>query len=264
MRVYIGSAIWRTVEAAHLKSLASLLLVKDVIYAPVVGDALIDRSRSISASRFLLDSDADVHLSIDSDITDFSVEDAAKLCNAAMTHDIVAGVYVTRSMDRTFPTSFTKDGEELFMAFDHTPVEVEYVATGFMATHRRVFERLAEDLPLLHPKDFKFYPFYLPMIVNNAEGDPIELSEDWAFCERAKQAGFKCYVDPAIRLGHRGTFTYRVEDMFVNPIQPHPVSLQRNGGNWRIRSLSEPTPQQESRQVRRARERQEAVAAARA
>lgn len=257
MKIYVGSAIWRTVEAAHLKSLVPLLRQPGVSYSPVVGDALIERSRSISATYFLRNTDADVHLSIDSDITDFTIEDTMQMCEQAMTHDIVGAIYVTRSVDRTFPTSHTNDEEEVQMAFDPTPVEARWVATGFLATHRRVFEKLAETLPLCHEEDDDraFYPFYLPFVHERENGlGPILLSEDWAFCERAHEAGFKSYINPAIRLGHRGTYVYRVEDMFETPIQPHPVVLKRSGKHWRIRSMEPPA---ESRQARRARERKE-------
>jgi hypothetical protein len=258
VKVYVGSAVWRTVEAFHLSSLMPLLREPNVEYCPILGDALIERSRCISATHFLNSSDADVHLSIDSDITGFTVEDTLRMCEQTMTHDIVAGVYVTRNMDRTFPTSFFEQDVEVEMAFDPTPVPARWVATGFMATHRRVFEKLAEDMPLLHAKDGarSFYPFYIPFIVNNDEGDPILLSEDYAFCERASQAGFGININPAIRLGHVGQITFRVEDMFYKPIKPHPLTIKRHdGAQWTVKSMEPPS--QESRQVKRAKERQE-------
>jgi len=38
------------------------------------------------------------------------------------------------------------------------------------------------------------------------------LGEDYAFCERARQAGHKVIVDTTIRLGHVGRYTYGWED----------------------------------------------------
>ena len=54
-------------------------------------------------------------------------------------------------------------------------------------------------------------PVFCPMI------RPIEesywyLAEDYAFCERARQCGFKIYADTTIRLWHVGTYRYGWED----------------------------------------------------
>ena len=244
MKIYVGGAIWRQVELAHMKDLVPLLRQPGVGYGPVQGDALIDRARGISASHFLRSSDADVHLSIDSDITGFTIEDVIKLCESAMTYDIVAGVYVCRSANRTFPTSYYKEGVRVEHAFDHTPIEVEWAATGFMAVHRRVFQKLSHELPLLHEKGIgipAFYPFYLPTIYSDAAEGPIELSEDYAFCEKAKGAGFRIYIDPAIRLGHIGTYTYRLEDIAQAQVDPQPLAITREGSRWRVESLERET-----------------------
>ncbi len=40
------------------------------------------------------------------------------------------------------------------------------------------------------------------MTVEEAPGEFHWLSEDWAFCERARQIGYKCYIDQSIILGH--------------------------------------------------------------
>ena len=224
----------------HLKSLVPLLRMPNVEYAPMTGDALVERARSISATYFLRKSDADVHLSIDSDITDFRVEDVLKICEQAASHDIVAAVYITRAAKRTFPATFFQDGLRVEMAFDPTPVPVQWAATGFLAVHRRVFERLTKDLPLLHKGDGDraFYPFYLPLVYDDPDAGPILLSEDYAFCERAKQAGFGVWINPAVRLGHIGQYVYRLENMLQEELEPHPMVVTRAGRVWKAESLS--------------------------
>ena len=262
MKIHIGSAIYRTVEARHHASLATLIQRPGVEYMPVMGDALVERSRCISATYFLRESDADVHLSIDSDITDFDTDATLGMCEQTFKHDIVGGIYVTRNTTRTFPTTMFEPGTSVEMALDPTPFPVRYVASGFMATHRRVFEKLAESLPLLHGKDGAraFYPFYIPFIVDDDEGNPILLSEDWAFCKRARDAGFGIYTNPAIRLGHVSQMVFRLEDMFYDPVKPQPCLLERpdNTATWRIHRSTEydhKNGSDESRQVRRARGR---------
>lgn len=241
MKTYIGSAIWRSVEPGHLKSLIALLRQPGYSYWPAVGDALIERARGISATHFLRQTDADVHLSIDSDIVGFTVEDTQKMCELAMAHDIVGAAYVCRSASRTFPASYYEDGVRVEHAFDHTPVPVRWAATGFLAVHRRVFERLAQDMRLLHEGDGEraFYPFYLPMEYEMENGEAILLSEDYAFCERAKQAGFGCFIDPAVRIGHVGQYIYRLEDTAQPQVDPQPIALTRQGKRWRIEGIAE-------------------------
>ena len=258
MKVYIGSSIWRQVEARHNLALVPLLRDERFTYSPIIGDAWIERSRSISATNFLENSDCDIHLSIDSDITDFTLDDTLAMCELAMTDDMVGGMYMTRSPERTFPTSLLfRDKPMVFDPRKHYAEPVKYLATGYVATHRRVFEKLAEGMTKLHEKDGarSYYPFYWPIGTLSEEGDPIGLSEDWAFSKRVTDAGFGVNIDPAIRIGHISTMLYRIEDMFYDPVKPHIVQLTRGEGTkWNLRSVPEP----ESRQVKRARKRSEA------
>ncbi len=54
-----------------MKSLVPFLRDINYGYFPQVGDALIERSRGMSATNFMLNTKGDVHLSLDSDIVDF-------------------------------------------------------------------------------------------------------------------------------------------------------------------------------------------------
>lgn len=241
MNVVVGSAIWRQVEARHISSLVPLLRRPGFAYAPQVGDALISRARSINATWFMTQTEADVHLSIDSDITDFTVEDVVKVCEQAMTHDIVCGLYVTRAGNqRPFPTSFIESDIDVLMGLEKDDlVPVKWGATGFMATHRRVFEKLSQTMPLLHKSngDRAFYPFYQTMIVEH-NGEDIYLSEDYAFTQRARDAGFGVWLNPGVRLGHIGQYPYRLEDMAMEYPEPQPLVIRREGpgASWHIRS----------------------------
>ncbi len=235
MKVYIGSAVWRQLEAAHVVSLVQLLREPGFVWHPQIGDALIERARGISATWFLeRHPECDVHLSIDSDIVGFSLEDTKKLCELTMDYDIVGGVYVRRSQSETTPASWYMDGVPVIHAFNHTPIEVKWLATGFMAVHRRVFETLAKTTPTSHLKDKNhYYTFYQPCNFEDKEvEDTVELSEDWAFCHRAREAGFKCYIDPAMRLGHIGNYVYTLEDMLRQVPPPQPLAVRRDGLHW--------------------------------
>jgi hypothetical protein len=242
MKIYIGSAVWRTEEHAYSQAMRQLWasLVKqgmDFADGTVVGDALISRSRSIVASSFLR-SDADVLLIIDSDIY-FMPENAIELCKKAMELDIVGAMYMTRSM-QTQPAMMLPDDEAIIFSPSAEPVEVPFISTGFMAVTKKVFERLSEDLPLCHQgwankgKATAFWPFYMPYVIPwKGEDGYMYLSEDWAFCQRAKDAGFKIWLDPSIRLGHVGDVMYTLEDLVRQPRPvPQVLRLERDANGF--------------------------------
>ncbi len=223
-----------------MQSLVPLLRTPGVSYGPQVGDALVERARGISATYFLNHTDADVHLSIDSDIVGFSVDDVLKMCELAEEYSIVGATYIGRSRSRPHAYTVQEIGQPVDYAFDHRPVPVKWAATGMLAVHRRVFEKLSKDLTLLHPRqDWAFHNFYGTFEYEDAEiGEPILLSEDYAFCQRAKQAGFITYIDPAVRIGHEGTYIYRLEDMGQKPLEPQPLRLTRTAPYaWSLESI---------------------------
>lgn len=258
--VYIGSAVWRTVEPLHLKSLVPLLRDPSYGYFPQVGDALIERARGISASYFLRYTKGDVHLSLDSDICEFTKEAIDQMCEQAVEYGIVGAVYIGRSTMRTFPTSLFEEGLKVTFDTDPTPVPVLWAATGCLAVHRRVFEAMAETLPLLHEADEQraFYPFYQTMIHDDPDGGKILLSEDYAFSQRARDLGFKSYINPSIRVAHIGQYAHRLEDLAQQMLEPQPLSIVRHGRQWTTECAGTlMTPQEQGRMPRAERRRQE-------
>jgi len=90
---------------------------------------------------------------------------------------------------------------------------VRYVGAGFLLTHRRVYEAVVHTfaLPTCNTRfAAPVVPYFLPMVISDevAPGGYWYLGEDYAFLERARQAGHATVVDPAIRLGHVGAYTY--------------------------------------------------------
>ena len=239
--IFLGSAYGRSLEPDHLKSLIRMLR-HPVTFAPTWNDALLCRARSKTATAFLLDSDADVHVSIDSDIV-FDPQSVLQIAEQA--HElggIVAGLYVTRAAGALCrPTSIFETDVPIEFGTDPTPIPIKWAATGFMATPRKVFETLAKDLPLCHPTEWwRFHPFYMPMIVDGMNG-PNYLSEDYAFCERARQAGFSVYMNPAVRLVHLGQHGFRLEDLGKPETQAMPVRMTyMQDGRYRYEVANQP------------------------
>lgn len=178
------------------------------------GDADIGRSRAIIATTWYRETADDVFLMVDADIT-FTRADAdhvAELCRQGF--DIVAGAYPVHNGEhlslRCLPGQ-----DSVSFGPDQPPLEVMYAATGFMAVHRRVIDALVEELPLCHAfESWSFYPlFQQPVIEDEYVGGWARLSEDWGFCQAARDLGFRVWLDPTVKLGHLSTFPVSVLNM---------------------------------------------------
>ena len=232
-RIYLGSVAWRTIEQGHHAAVVQLFQECarrgiEIEEGSVVGDALVSRARSLAASAFLR-SDSNVLLSIDSDVW-FRPADAIELCEQALAgHDIIGGLYMTRSI-KTQPAMMLPN-EPVFFAAGQKPLETQFVSTGFTAVTRAPFEALQKTLPHCHQswrqgkQDTSFWPFYMPFTIEWPGDGYIYLSEDWAFCARAREAGFKLWVHPGVRVGHYGQYMYTLEDL-IRPEKPLPQPLR--------------------------------------
>lgn len=209
-------AVWRGMENQTMNCVMAAvrrgfeLMVTD-------NDALICRARSRVVADWWRNCHSDVFLMVDGDVV-FNTEDAERLIRLCRDgHDIICGAYAVRSGAHTSCRLYP--GQAVTFAPDAEPVEIQYAATGFMAVHRRVVEALFKTVPLCHAEEkWAFWPIFQPYPYQADEkaGAPYYLSEDWAFCQRAKDAGFKIWLDPSIRLGHMGLKTYTVDDIVSN------------------------------------------------
>lgn len=228
MTVFVGPSIWREINVLTatrmMVAMNSAPYVEKVIWAPLWNDALIGRSRSIMCTEFLK-TDADVMIIIDDDII-FEVADFWKIVEGARaTRSIYGGAYVTRSTEphltsRVFPNTTVR-----FEAGPvRRPIEIQYLATGFFAIHRDLMESMIgaefQDADGTHRleecqlgADRPFVPFFSPFQVREEDGRRHYLSEDWAYCNRARQLGFKVWMDESIILQHMGLYPYTVADL---------------------------------------------------
>ena len=168
------------------------------------GDALVSRVRSIAVSEWHRWTDGDVFLMVDDDIV-FTPEDAERVVALAREkRGIACAYYATR--DKKHLAQRLQWGEGVVEYGAGTPPEeITYAATGFMAVHRAVVAAMARDLPFCHPREpWAFWPLFQPFVLEDRVNGPEYLSEDWAFCERARQLGFGVWVDPSITLSHGG------------------------------------------------------------
>jgi GT2 family glycosyltransferase len=140
--------------------------------------------------------DYDYIMWIDSDIM-FTTEQFMQLLSHGS--DIVSGVYLMQG-GREFAT--VKDWDEEYFkvngSFRHfTPqdlegseelIEVAYTGMGFMLMKKGVMESLE-------------YPWFKP--IEKCIGSMVDFTtEDVSFCLRAKEAGWRILIDPAVKVGH--------------------------------------------------------------
>ena len=179
------------------------------------GDALIDRARSIAASEWMRNvPDSDVMIMADDDFwfTREGLDALVEVCRDVK--GIVAGVTPLRSGSRTAIVALNGGVEERWKS-EQAPAEEVRWAGGLLAFHRIVFEKMKIVLPLLHKNDVipSFWPFFLPMIYEHEHDGPIELSEDYACCERARACGFEVWVEPRCQVGHLASVIVTAKEM---------------------------------------------------
>jgi hypothetical protein len=173
----------------------------------VAGFSAIDLGRSVLATRALADG-FDELFWIDDDIG-FDPEDVFRLRDTG--EALVAGIYPKKGR-RELAVHVVPGTRSFAFGRDGSLSEVRYVGTGFMYTHRRLYEAMAPELPVCNEHfGERVIPYFLPFVVK-AESGPWYLGEDYAFCERARRAGHRVMVDTRVRLYHVGTYAYGWED----------------------------------------------------
>lgn len=175
-------------------------------------DALITRMRSVGATHFLEQGSGDVLIMVDHDIG-WSPGDLEHLTRVCLDLEgVVGGVFPKRGFGMGVPIRFGQYGEYTVPA--DRVVECQYVATGFIAIHRRVLEAMRETLPLtVHGH----YPFFEAPTITHEDGRVENLSEDYDFCNKARALGFGVWADLRPQLTHHGTHLYTLADATFRP-----------------------------------------------
>lgn len=194
------------VTAAHFRSCLNLkeeLTSKGIPHDWLVGwnDSHIVRIRNEMAAQFLK-SDHSHLFWLDADI-EFKPEDIAKVWN--LQADIGVGCYAMKKVKEQWFAAW-KDGKLVkdLDQFSGRPTEVDLAGTGFMCIKREVLETLVKTSESYEGQNkIRCYGLFMSPV----NGDMLE-SEDYNFCRRAREAGFKIVLDPTVRLGHIGQYTY--------------------------------------------------------
>jgi len=193
-------------------------------WLPMKGDALIDRARSRVASWFLQETQDDILFFADDDGV-FKTEDVIKTIEHVRDGmDICGGLVMLKKPQQL---RMGKIDKNVLFFKDQTvnfnskakPVEIHMLGTGFMAIHRRVLEKMVSEkvVPFCHPTDLMFWPFFQPYPKELEPDKWVYLSEDWAFCDRARKLGFKVWLDPSIFITHYGDYGWSLADALREP-----------------------------------------------
>lgn len=174
-----------------------------------LGYSQIDLARSEIATA-ALDDGYDETMWIDSDIA-FDPDSVELLRRHNM--PISCGIYAKKGKQQ-LAIHALPGTQEIIFGDGGGLLEILYAATGFLHVRREVYENIKSrlDLPVCNQRFKKrIVPFFRPLVIADEE-DSWYLSEDYSFCERARQCGYKVYADSRIRLFHIGNYGYGWEE----------------------------------------------------
>lgn len=208
-------------------------------------ESLIQRARNTIASAFLLRSQADVLLFIDSDIrfdavamVDMILEDKDLIGAITPTksinfNHIVHSSLVLQSTEKAhllggyfnFNTEITDELKESLLKGES--VKVDRIGTGVMSIKRNVFEKMAEsttkyydDNPIETFKErFDFFPVTIEF--DKGWGANRMMSEDYNFCNKWRKLGGDVWAKAGVVKGHNGFYEFQgdfVEDLKIGEI----------------------------------------------
>lgn len=176
-----------------------------VDYMEIIG-ASVEHAKKIMYEKFL-ETDYDYFFNVDADIFFFEGENNPIDELIEQDKDIVSGIY-TLKVPPYRPSHRPIDLQEYYEKNKEFPKDYKFIipnelheimfsAGGCCMIKREVIKKLVEkyqvpNLPMIHAKEY--------------------LSEDFAFCYRARQEGYKIYALPSIKLGHAGTFFFTLKN----------------------------------------------------
>lgn len=178
-----------------------------------IGHPYIDMARAKLTYDFLAweRPKLDCLLFIDHDIL-FNPSDVPRIIESALRlNTIVGAAYPKKNpgadLIGTFHPSITE--VTFYEGGGCYPCDDSGVGMGFTAIPRTVFEALSElpEMAEVISAEYRVRPFFHHLIENG-----VYFGEDFSFCRRALKVGFRSHLDTRIRLRHKGSYAYAVED----------------------------------------------------
>lgn len=227
-KLFIAIPVYHEIPVPFLFSLLDLLVGKLSVPYEIkftTGESLISRARNRLAADFL-ESNCSHLLFIDSDIL-FTLSDIDKLVKRDL--DIVGGLYTAKRPDVVLWCANTFEGQDV-KPEDDGLVRLKFLATGFLMIARNVFEKMIEvdgetigyRSDLTCNKNRQEYDFFRVGVKRDQDR---YLSEDWWFCQRANDMGFKIWADSDVILRHLGKAEYPLIRMDAPLITNEPLPI---------------------------------------
>lgn len=253
-----------------LASQGSVIEAKDSVLWPVTlhtphQDALIDRSRAITAKQFLDKTDADVLVMVDHDLswqgaTASGYEgDILHMVRRCHKEKKIVGAIISKKAVGQGVACLWKDPGEYELGQEGF-VDVHYVGSALTCYPREAIQAVTDagvemliDGKVERVKEIPpgFTPIFLPMVVTHPyagqSGTPkdatLHLSEDWAFCHRARELGFETEVATMPLVEHWGQKSYTVVGDAMpqgGDCVPAPAELPGAGAHPAVAPRTEP------------------------
>jgi len=195
----------------------------------VGGFSAVDQGRNQLASEALHDGFAET-MFIDTDIG-FEPDAVDRLRSHKL--PIVAGLY-PQPAARSLACELLPETKKIVFGEDGGLIEVKYAAAGFLYVRREAYTAIRDKLtlPLCNTRFGRGnWPFFQPYWVEEqvagetgqGTGDTPNdvrhryLTEDFAFCERARHVGLKIMADTTVRLWRAGSYGFGWEDAGSDP-----------------------------------------------
>jgi len=190
------------------------------MYIGTDGDSLLPRRRSVALSMFYEQTKADVYVTVDHDIS-WRGGSVIAIAERALELDaIVGGLYSKRAFGQNFSSRLIPTNDALKIPSDRV-IDAQWVCTGFMAIPRCVIRKMLEDpekamLQRCWDGKFEYWDFFHTFTLPHPNRPELQeyLSEDWAFCERARRFDIPIKIDLRPVLVHYGEHGYDIGDAF--------------------------------------------------
>lgn len=195
-KILIGSCDNGYVDSSFFFSLTDLLTIKNYPYELCgnarAGGPLIHKNREAILKNWIVETDADWLLFVDSDIS-FTPKDLEFLCDSADSQNrkIVSGLYFTleqRKIVFPYPAAFERGRGEGYLPLQEIEENslriIDAAGLGFVLIHRSVIQKILETYSLSE------------IFVSS------EFGEDMAFFEKVREIGEDVYLDTRASVKH--------------------------------------------------------------
>ena len=197
MNIYLGFAVYnRMVDIEIVTAIAQMIAKGNHTYGiDFVSGPYIAENRNRLAKRFLEHKDYEWLFFWDTDVAvkDYEFIDKLLETSQKLGAKVVSGCYRLKSNEDKYPITVDMTEENGVKYFKNLtsqelkePMEVRTTATGLMLIHRSVLEKV--ETPWFTVIDYPTIGDILP--------------DDFYFCLKAKDAGFKIAIDPRIATWH--------------------------------------------------------------